>query len=149
LVIAQVTIALVLLVCAGLMIRTFQALRGVDPGFTQAEHLQTMRIAIPASLVAEPKRVIRIQNDIIEKLAAIPGVTSAGFANDMPMEGFGSGWDSIFAEDKTYREGEFPPLRFYKYASPDFFRTAGTRIIAGREMMWNEVYDVRPVVMIS
>jgi predicted permease len=149
LVIAQVTIALVLLVSAGLMIRTFLALRGVDPGFTQAEHLQTMRIAIPASLVAEPKRVVRIQNDIIETLAAIPGVTSAGFATEMPMEGFGSNWDSINVEDKTYREGEFPPLRFYKYASPDFFRTAGTRIVAGREITWNEVYDVRPVVLVS
>jgi predicted permease len=149
LVIAQVTIALVLLVSAGLMIRTFKALRSVDPGFTQAEHLQTMRIAIPDSLVAEPKRVIRIQNDIIEKLTAIPGVTSAGFATEMPMEGFPSNWDSVYAEDKPYREGEFPALRFYKYASPDFFRTSGTRIIAGRELTWTEVYDVRPVVMVS
>jgi putative ABC transport system permease protein len=149
LVIAQVTIALVLLVCAGLMIRTFQALQSVDPGFTQAERLQTMRIAIPASLVAEPRRVMRIQNDIIEKLAALPGVASAGFATEMPMEGFGSNWDSINVEDKPYREGEFPPLRFYKYASPDFFRTSGTRIVAGREMTWNEVYDVRPVVLVS
>jgi predicted permease len=149
LVVAQVTIALVLLVSAGLMIRTFQALQSVDPGFTQSEHLQTMRLAIPASLVAEPQRVIRIQNDIIEKLAAIPGVTSAGFATSMPMEGLGSNWDSIQAEDKTYRDGEFPPLRFYKYASPDFFRTSGTRLLAGRELTWNEVYAGRPVVMVS
>jgi predicted permease len=149
LVVAQVTIALVLLVSAGLMIRTFQALRRVDPGFTQPEHLQTMRIAIPALLVAEPQRVIRIQNDIIEKLAAIPGVTSAGFATSMPMEGLGSNWDNIQAEDKPYREGESPPLRFYKYASPDFFRTSGTRIVAGREMTWNEVYRGIPIVIVS
>jgi predicted permease len=149
LVVAQVTIALVLLVSAGLMIRTFQALRNVDPGFTQPEHLQTMRIAIPASLVAEPQRVVRIENDIIEKLAAIPGVTSAGFATSMPMEGLGSNWDGIQAEDKTYRDGEFPPLRLYKYASPDFFRTSGTHLLAGREMTWNEVYGGVPVVVVS
>jgi predicted permease len=149
LVIAQVSVALVLLVSVGLMIRTFQALRSVDPGFTRADHLQTMRIAIPDSLVAEPQRVIRIQNDIVEKLAAIPGVTSAGFATEMPMEGIESNWDSVFAEDKTYRDGEFPPLRFYKYVSPDFFRTSGTQIIAGRELTWNEVYSGRPVVMVS
>jgi predicted permease len=149
LVVAQITIALVLLVSAGLMIRTFQALRNVDPGFTQAEHLQTIRIAIPASLVAEPQRVIRIQNDIIEKLAAIPGVSSVGFATEMPMEGLGSNWDSVRAEDKIYSEGDPPPLRFFKYVSPDFFRTSGTRIIAGRELTWTEVYGVRPVIMVS
>src|SRR6202158_1372109 len=62
LVVSQVAMALVLLVSAGLMIRTFQALRTVAPGFTDAQHLQVMRISIPDSLVAEPERVTRIQN---------------------------------------------------------------------------------------
>ena len=149
LVVAQVAMALVLMVSAGLMIRTFQALRTVEPGFTHAEHLQTMRISIPESLVAEPEQVIRIQNDIVDKVAAIPGVTSVGFASEMPMEGYDSIWDSIFAEGKTYPAGEIPPLRFYKYVSPAFFHTAGTRIIAGREITWTDVYGLRPVVMLS
>ncbi len=149
LVVAQVALALVLMVSAGLMIRTFQALRTVEPGFTQAEHLQTMRISIPESLIAKPQQVIRIQNDILDKVAAIPGVTSVGFASEMPMEGFGSMWDSIFAEGKTYPANEIPPLRFYKYFSPGFFHTAGTRIVAGRDMTWTDVYGGRPVVMLS
>jgi predicted permease len=149
LVVAQVALALVLMVSAGLMIRTFQAMRTVEPGFTQAEHLQTMRISIPASLIAKPELVIRTQNNILEKVAAIPGVTSAGFASEMPMEGFGSMWDCIFAEGKIYPAGEIPPLRFFKYISPGFFRTAGTRIVAGREITWTEVYGRRPVVMLS
>ena len=57
LVVGQVAMALVLLVSAGLMIRTFEALRTVDPGFTDARHLQVMRISIPDVLVAEPERV--------------------------------------------------------------------------------------------
>ena len=149
LVVAQVALALVLMVSAGLMIRTFQALRTIDPGFTQAEHLQTMRISIPESLVAKPEQVIRIQNNILDKVAAIPGVTSVGFASQMPMEGYGSMWDCIYAENKTYPADEIPPLRFYKYVSPDFFHAAGTRIIAGRELTWTEVYGARPVVMLS
>jgi predicted permease len=149
LVVGQVALALVLMVSAGLMIRTFQALRTVQPGFTQAEHLQTMRISIPESLVAKPEQVIRIQNNILDKVAAIPGVASVGFASAMPMEGYGSMWDSIFAENKTYSADEIPPLRFYKYVSPGFFHTAGTRIIAGRELTWTEVYGGRPVVMLS
>jgi predicted permease len=149
LVMGQVAMAVVLLVSAGLMIRTFQALRTVDPGFTGAQHLQLMRISIPDSLVAEPERVTRIQNEIVDKLKAIPGVKSAGFVSEMPMEGFDSDWDCIFARDKMYSADEIPALRLYKHISPDFLQTAGTRIIAGRELTWTEVYDRRPVVMVS
>ena len=47
-----------------------------------------LRISIPDSLVKEPERVTRIQNEIVDKLAAIPGVKSVGFASEMPMEGY-------------------------------------------------------------
>jgi predicted permease len=149
LVVGQVAMALVLLVSAGLMIRTFRELRNVDPGFTDARHLQTLRISIPDSLVAEAERVTRAQNEILEKMQAIPGVQSAGFVSEMPMEGFDSGWDEIFAEDHIYSDGEIAPLRLYKYVSPGFYATAGTRIVAGRDLTWTEVYGIRPVVMIS
>jgi predicted permease len=149
LVVGQVAMALVLLISAGLMIRTFQALRTVDPGFTDAPHIQVMRISIPDALVAEPERVLRIQNEIVEKLAATPGVKSAAFASEMPMEGFDSDWDCIFAQDKTYPDNVMAPLRLYKYISPGFLQTAGTRLIAGREFTWTDVYGLRPVVMIS
>jgi predicted permease len=149
LVIGQMAVAVVLLVSAGLMIRTFEALRTVDPGFTDAPHLQLMRISIPDSLVTEPERVTRIQNEIADKLAAIPGVKSAGFVSEMPMEGFESGWDQIYAQDKTYSDGEIPPLRLYKYLSPGFLQTAGTRLIAGRDLTWTEVYGHIPAVLVS
>jgi predicted permease len=149
LVVGQVAMALVLLVSAGLMIRTFEALRTVEPGFTDGRHLQMMRISIPDLLIPEADRVARTQNEILDKLSAIPGVNSAGFVSEMPMEGFDSEWDCIFAQDKTYPDGVMPPLRLYKHISPGFLRTAGTRLIAGREFTWNEVYGLRPVVMIS
>jgi putative ABC transport system permease protein len=131
------------------MIRTFQALRTVDPGFTDARHLQVMRISIPDLLIPEAERVARTQSEILDKLSAVPGVNSAGFVSGMPMEGLDSGWDCIFAQDKTYPDDVMPPLRLYKYISPGFLHTAGTRLIAGREFTWDEVYGLRPVVMIS
>ena len=149
LVVAQVAMALVLLVSAGLMIRTFEALRTVEPGFTDAPHLQLMRISIPESLVREPERVTRTQNAIVDKLAVIPGAKSVGFASEMTMEGFDSDWSEIFAEDIVYSDPSIAPLRLYKHVSPGFFQTAGTRLVAGRDMTWNEVYAQRPVVMIS
>ena len=149
LVVAQVALALVLLVSAGLMIRTFQSLRTVEPGFTHAEQLQTMRIAIPQSLIPDPVRVTRIQNDILDKLAAIPGVTSVGFESAMPMEGIPPDWDAILIEGQTYSSNEIPPLRLFKNVSPGLFQTAGTRLIAGRDLTWTEVYSQRPVGLVS
>ncbi len=92
---------------------------------------------------------MRTQNAILDKLAAIHGVKSVGFASEMPMEGFGSAWDEIFAKDKVYSGDLIAPLRLYKNISPGFLQTAGTRLVAGREMTWSEVYALRPVVMVS
>ncbi len=149
LVVGQVAMALVLLMSAGLMIRTFAALQKVDPGFAGPQHLQTLRISIPESLISEPERVTRTQSAILEKLAAIQGVESVGFISEMPMEGFDSRWDEIYAEGKVYADNTSPPLRLYKNISPNLLKTAGTRLVAGREITWSEIYALRPVVMLS
>ena len=148
LVVTQVAMALVLLISALLMIRTFQALRSVEPGFADARHLQTFRIAIPESLVAAPEMVTHIENEIVDKLAAIPGVTSAGFASSAPMEGIESGWDEIRIEGKNYEDAD-PPLRLYSYVSPGYFHTLGTRVVAGRELTWTDIYGSKPTGILS
>jgi predicted permease len=148
LVVVQVSITLVLLVSAGLMIRTAQVLRTVEPGFTGAEHLQTVRISIPSSLIPEPQLVIRTQNNLGDKLMAIPGVTSVGFASEAPMEAGPPNWDNVFPEGKTY-PGDVAPLRRFENVSPGFLHTTGARLIAGRELTWTDLYDLRPMVMIS
>jgi len=154
LVVVQVAIALVLLVSAGLLVRTFQSIRTVEPGFTQPDRLLIMRLFFAASLVPDAGRVTRMQNDIQEKLSSIPGVTSAGFGSAMPMERLALNlgvvnFGVIHADDRADPETDNAPSRLFKYASPGFFRTAGTRLIAGREITWTEVYDLRPVVMMS
>jgi predicted permease len=148
LVVAQVAMALVLLVSALLMIRTFAALRNVDPGFSDAAHVQTMHIWIPDLLITDPQTVTRVQNSIVDKLAAIPGVTSVGFAGAVPMENNDPNWDEIGAEGKRYDGGE-PPLRLFNYVSPNYFHTAGTKLVAGRDFTWDDNYGLRPVVIVS
>lgn len=149
LVVTQVALALVLLVSAGLMIRTFQSLGNVDPGFTHPEHLQVMRISIPKSLVPEPARVARIQNDISDKLAAIPGVTSVAFASEMPMEGIEPSWDIILPQDNADATDENQPLRMFKTVSPGFIQTEGTRLIAGQDLTWIDTYGQKRPALIS
>jgi predicted permease len=148
LVVAQVAMALVLLVSAVLMIRTFWRLRNVDPGFSDAQHLQTLRISVPDSLVSDQIAVTHLQNAIADKLAAIPGVTSVGFAEAVPMEGIDPMWDEIRFEDKSDNH-DHPPLRLFNYVSPNYFHTMGTRIVAGRDFTWIDVYGLRPGIILS
>jgi len=148
LVVAQVAMALVLLIGAVLMIRTFLAMRNVDPGFSDAASLQVMRLSFPDTLVRDATTVVRMQNSILDKLAAIPGVSSAGFAASVPMSGAEPSWDQILIEGQNY-DGVSPPMRLYNYVSPGYFSTAGTRLVAGRDFTWAEIYSVRPIGIIS
>jgi predicted permease len=149
LVVAQVALALVLLVSSGLMIRTFQALRTVTPGFNAPSEVQTVRIGIPFSLIREPERVARMQQEIVDKLAALPGVTSVGFASEMYMDGLPPNWDIITVEGAPDYSAQMPPMRLFKDVSPGFFRTTGTRMIAGRDYGWTDLYEKRPGVIVS
>jgi putative ABC transport system permease protein len=148
LVVLQMALAVVLLISAGLMIRTFQALRQVQPGFTDPVALQTLHISIPEAQVKEPVRVIQMFQEIQRRISAIPGVSLAAFANSVPTDGNNS-TDLLYAEDRTYREGQLPPLRRFKFAAPGFFQTMGIRLITGRDFTWTDIYDQRPVAMIS
>ena len=148
LVIAQVAMALVLLVSAMLMIRTFAALHNVDRGYSDPAHIQTLRVSIPPLLIADRTTVTRTQNSIAEKLAAIPGVASVGFTTAMPLQKFEANWDDLFFKHQTYQSGE-APMRLYNYVSPGYFHTAGTKIVAGRDFTWIDTYDRRPVGIVS
>ena len=148
LVVVQVALALVLLICSGLMIRTFRALTKVNPGFVAPAGLQTFRISIPETHVKKAESVVRMEEEILHKLEAIPGVSSVSIGTKLPMDG--DGWhDPILLEGRTYAEGEFPPLRLFKFVSPGFLKTLGTPLVAGRELTWTDTYNKIPVAMIS
>jgi predicted permease len=145
LVVVQVALALILLVASGLMIRTFQTLRDVDPGLTDPGHIQTFRISIWQAAVPEFARVVRMQNDIQDRLAALPGVESVGFATRVPL--LRSGPSGPFSlEDKT---GAAPLEIEFRYASPGYFATLGTPIVAGRDLEWSDHYGTAQVAVIS
>ena len=148
LVVVQVALALVLLICSGLMIRTFRALTKVNPGFAGPAELQTFRISIPETHVKDGEQAIRKEEEILHKIEGIPGVSSVSIGTIVPMTG--GGWhDPILLQGRTYAEGEFPPLRLFKFVSPGFLKTLGTPLIAGREIAWGDTYKKTPVAMIS
>jgi putative ABC transport system permease protein len=149
LVVVQVALALVLLISSGLMIRTFQALLNVDPGFADAATLQTARVWIPPQQVREDERFTRMQHAILDKIAALPGVRAAAFASAVPMEPNRVALSAIFVDGHTYAPGTTPPGRRMKFVSPGYFGTIGTRLIAGRDITWNDIYRRIRVAVIS
>jgi putative ABC transport system permease protein len=137
------------LISSGLMIRTFQRLRSVRPGFTRPEQVQILHSKVPDAIANDPQRVMRMQNAILDKLAAIPGVISVALANAAPMETFLTPTDPIYAEDKTFAPGQVPPLRRFRMIAPGFFQTMGTRLIAGRDFTWTDLYQKRYAAIVS
>ena len=148
LVIAQVALAFVLLICSGLMIRTFRALTSVRPGFSDPAGVQTFSISIPKPDVPEPEQVVRMQDDVRQRIQAIPGVTLVGFGTAVPMDGNVS-ISPIFIEHRTYAEGQLPPVRRFIFVSPGYHTTLGTPLVAGRDYTWTDIYNKLPVAVVS
>jgi predicted permease len=147
LVIVQVAMALVLLVSSGLMIRTFRAMTRVEPGFVAPSGLQTFRIYVPESQVKDPVDVVRMEQEMLHKLEAIPGVSRVGLSISVPLDG--SNWhDPVFARDQTYSSGKLP-LHLFRMVAPGYFKTLGTPLIAGRDFTWEDVFNKLPVAIVS
>ncbi len=148
LVVVQVALALVLVVSAALMIRTFHALRDVDPGFSEPATIQTAQIWIPENVSSDPQAYTRMEGAILERIAALPGVASVGFATDVPMDGSRPS-GQVLIEGEATAAGDARPLRRLNYVSPGYFEAMRTRIIAGRDITWNDIETGGRVVLIS
>ncbi|TAJ95277.1 MAG: ABC transporter permease [Gammaproteobacteria bacterium] len=146
LVVVQVALALVLVVSAVLMIRTFQALRDVDPGFSNPATIQTARIWIPPG--RDEQQTTLIEHEILDKIAALPGVVAVGFSSNVPMDTQQSN-GPVTIEGDTLVAGAMPPQRRWIYVSPGYFAAMGTRMIAGRDVTWTDIETGGRVAVIS
>ncbi len=148
LVVVQVSLAFVLLICSGLMIRTFRALTQVDAGFDTTAPIQTLNLSIPEADVPKAEDVVRREEAILHKMEGVPGATSVAITNSVPMDD--NGWqDPVMAQDKSYADGSMPPLRHFKFVSPGFFKTMGIPLVTGRDYTWADLYERRPVAILS
>jgi predicted permease len=124
------------------------AITKVDPGFLEPSQIQTFRFFISQADIGDPERVVRTQEEIMHRIAAIPGASSVGLASDIPMAGGGDDHhDPIHAQDRS--PGEISAIRLFKYVSPEFLRTLGTPLVAGRNFSWSDIYKKVPVDLVS
>jgi predicted permease len=145
LVVVQVALALVLVVSAALMARTFQALSEVDPGFTEPATIQTAKAWIPMSLFHDPAQYTRMQHEMVDRIAALPGVEAVGFSDALPIEWSGMS-TGITVENQV---SAVATQQRVKFVSPGYFKAMGTRVIAGRDIDWNDVEAGGRVAIIS
>ncbi len=148
LVVAQMSLALLLLVGSGLMIRSFQALRNVDPGFRNGEEVLLVRLSIPAAEVEEPVEVTQTHELLARRLGEISGVTTVGLSQSVTMDGWNSN-DPVFVEGFPVEEGQLPPIRRFKWIGESYFEAMQIPLVAGRAIDLRDSYDLNPVAMVT
>ena len=147
LVVAQVTITMMLLVGAGLMVRSFYRLQQVDPGFN-ADNLLTFAVALPTQKYKEEAQQINFFDQLTERLRRLPGVEAVGLSSGLPLGN--NGWQTSFVID-----GQPPPdpgktpLTEACMASPDYFRTMGITLLKGRNFTDADTKDTPRVTVID
>ncbi|HKV10549.1 MAG TPA: ADOP family duplicated permease, partial [Thermoanaerobaculia bacterium] len=148
LVVAEVALALVLLVGAGLVIRSFLHLQRTDLGF-QPESLLTMRITLYGNKRPEPHQWAAFYRDVAQRVEALPGVERASVVLLRPLSG-PIGWDYDFmVEGQAPDEQKKNPTSNQERVSPGYFRTMGIPLVAGRDFTWSDGAEAPPVVIVN
>jgi putative ABC transport system permease protein len=130
-VVAQVALALVLLAGSGLMARSFQRLREVHPGF-QAERVLTLRLALPGAEYRDPYRTAMFEQQIVDRVAALPGVRSAAVTTKIPLLEPGRSRTGIWIEDHPLPPNSVPTVHATAEVTDEYFRTMGIPLLEGR-----------------
>ncbi|MGB2715218.1 MAG: ABC transporter permease [Vicinamibacterales bacterium] len=147
LVVAETAFALMLLIGAGLLIKSFAKLQDVNPGFS-TENVLTTQITLPASRYADPPALAAFWRRLLEQTRALPGVTAAGFTSNVPFNGnVSSGSYSIVGY--TPPPNEAPPHGRQEIVGGDYFRAMNIPILEGRVFADSDTAEGPPVVVID
>ena len=146
LVVIEVAAAVVLLIGAGLMVRSVMRIREVQPGL-QPQNLLTAKISLPREKYKDQESANRFYEQLLERLNSVPGVEAAGLTSHLPIEEMGSN-ANITVEGKTYPPNEGPLVEF-RVVSDNYFKTANIPLLRGRVFSKEQGDDNQPVVVIN
>ena len=148
LVVGQMAMALLLLVGSGLMIRSFQALRNVDPGFHNPDEVLLVRLSIPLAEIEDPVEVTQTHELLARRLGELPGVIDVGMSQSVTMDGWNSN-DPIFVEGFPVEEGQLPPIRRFKWVGENYFEAMQIPLVAGRPIDLRDAYELNAVAVVT
>jgi putative ABC transport system permease protein len=146
-VIAQVALSLVLLVNAGLLLRSFDKLMRVSVGF-KPERLLTLEYRLPRTKYKEPATQWNFHRQVVEQLQAVPGVESASLIRGLPFSGNGGTTKIVLPDREPPAKGMEPEVMF-NTAMPNYFETIGIPILKGRVFGNQDQANTSPVVVIN
>lgn len=147
LVVCEVAMSLILLVMAGLMIRSFWKLQSVNPGFDTSNAL-TLSVGLSPTRYAEPQQQLAFHDRVLEQLKAQPGVVAVGSTTTIPLTGGGSR-QPFTVEGRAAPPVSEQPLAQTRYVSPDYFRAIGIPLKQGRAFEDRDRDGAPQVVIIS
>jgi putative ABC transport system permease protein len=147
LVVAEIALAVVLLIGAGLLMRSFLRLTSVDPGF-KADNVLLLEVPLSEARYKEDERVVRFFDEMLARVRALPGVEAAGTTHTAPLDGSDSSRPFIIA-DRTPPEAGREPGAGYRVVSPGYFRALGIPVLQGRDFSDNDRLSAPGVVMIN
>jgi putative ABC transport system permease protein len=147
LVIAEVALSLVLLTGAGLLIRSFARLQGINPGF-RSEGLLTARVQLPAARYSDDQKSSGFFTDAVSRIAVLPGVQAAAGVTFLPFSGPGIGTSFYLADQPVPGPGEAPTAEV-RPVTPGLFRTMGIPHLMGRDFNGSDAADSPPVAIVS
>jgi predicted permease len=131
---AQVALALVLLVTSGLMLRSFQMMRALDPGFDPSSAI-TFRLGLPRADYPDRTRMSAAHSAIVDRLRALPGVTGASAVTCLPLSGRGYCFGiPVFVEGREYAPGAIPPIVAVRSVADGYLEASGMRLVRGRRL---------------
>ncbi len=148
LVTAQVTVSVVLLVAAGLMLRSFAKLQQVDPGFNP-ERVLTAQLSLNWTKYTTSQDAVAFFDSLLEKVRSHPGVVSAAVASDLPLERQGPRNRGFQIEDQPIDDGGLAPVIDFRIASPGYFRTLGIPLVRGRTFDAQDDAQGVPVAVVT
>lgn len=147
LVVCEVALSLMLLVGAGLMIRSFQNLHGVNPGF-ESKNVLTMTAMVSRAKFSQPEQQIAFFEQVLQKVRALPGVDSAGVIDDIPLDTTGS-HQPIQIEGRPVVPMAEQPEVDVRLASAGYMRSMHIPVIRGRDFTDQDIAGRTPVILIS
>jgi putative ABC transport system permease protein len=147
LVISEVALSLMLLISAGLMLKSFQRLTKVDPGF-RSDNVMTAEISLPKSKYSQDQQITRFYQQLLERVASSPGVRSAGIVTCLPMSGADSN-TGFFIEGRPLPGPGEMNHTYYRSVSPDYFNAMGVPLVKGRHFTEQDSHDAPKVAIIN
>ena len=144
---AEVAIAIVLLIGGGLMIRTFLALKAIDPGWNP-DGVVTLEVSVAGTRYADPEKRPALYREVYDRLAALPGVATAGAINHIPVAGDVWGFPYSVEGRPKPLPGD-APVAVYRAVLPGYFATMRLPILRGRDVTWSDDAVAPGVVLVN